>query len=176
MKIKYSIFYIVFLISLILFGQNLHPHQQGEKIIEDKILKYHKIDTLSNDSPIKAIRDSKALDYKILLNEGEISSINEKKGQFGKGGFTIYKFIEKETKNVLKLEYNRTIHSYKDKNLKDHVSSEVQRITIFFNENNEPDFAKVLEVQYISDKVIASELYYFLNSTNKCNFLEKMNE
>ena len=152
--------------SSIFFGQQNHPYQNGEKIINEKIEKYHKIDTLNHYSPVKANFESRILDYEVYRNEGEITLKNVEKQIFGSGGFSGYKFVNKQTKNILKIEYNQTKHLYRDQDLKKYLNSENQKITIFFNENNKPDFAKILENQYTSEKVISSQIHY-LNLTEE---------
>ena len=152
--------------SSILFGQQNHPYQNGEKLINVKIEKYHKVDTLNYYSPVKAILENRILDYEVYRNEGEITIKNIEKQIFGIGGLNVYKFVNKQTKNLLKIEYNLTKHLYKDQNKKKYLNSEIQKISIFFNENNEPDFAKILENQYTSEKVISSQIYYLNLSQN----------
>ncbi|MBW8358168.1 MAG: hypothetical protein K0M63_00015 [Weeksellaceae bacterium] len=145
--------------SLIFGQQNIH-YQNGEKIINEKIEKYHKIDALDYYSPVKATLENRTLDFEVYRNEGEMTVRNVEKQIFGNGGMSVYKFVNKETKKLLKIEYYQTKHLYSDQNLKRYLNSEIQKISIFFDENNKPDFAKILENQYTSEKVISSQIYY----------------
>lgn len=167
---NFSYFIIIFIfISSNIFGQNNHPYQNGEKVLNEKIEKYYAIDTLNSYSPIKAIQQGKVLDYEVSLIEGEISISNKEKKRYGTGGFSIYKFVNKNTKNVLKIEYKQTKHIYKDTELKNYINSEIQRVIIFFNNDNIPDLAKIYENQYTSDEVLSSEIYY-LNLSKSENY------
>ncbi|MGX9987591.1 hypothetical protein [Soonwooa purpurea] len=151
------------------FSQVKHPWKNGEKILNYKIEKYKQIDSLDNYQPMNAIEQNKILNFEVWRNEGdlEIKNVNEK--IYGKGGVNIYNFIDKATKKTLKIEYNVTKHIYIDETYKDYKNSELRKITIFFNEKNEPDFAKIYENQYDNEKVLASAIYY-LNLSEEQNY------
>ena len=160
MKIKSLIFLSLLTCNLKILAQEAQPYNNGEKIILEKIEKYKNIDTLNHYSPTKASRENRTLNYEVWKNEGEITINNVAKGHFGIGGFTSYKFIDKKNKKKLKFEYNQTKHIYKDSKLEHHLNSETQRITVFFNNDDKPDFAKIIATQYLDDKLISSQLSY----------------
>ena len=159
MRISFIFFSFVFCITI--FGQENFHSQNGEKIINEKIEKYNNSDTLKYGSPLD--------DYEMLIIDGRIIIKNPDKNNFGKGGFSVYKLTNKITGNLIKIEFNQTKHLYKDEDESIYLNSEFQRINIFFNEENIPDFAKILINQYTNEKVISSQIYY-LNLTDRNDY------
>jgi len=153
------------------FAQVKHPWKDGSKILNDKIEKYKHIDSLDYYEPINAIKQNEILNFEVWRNEGDLEIKNVKESIFGKGGVNIYSFIDKATKKTLKIEYNITKHIYIDEKHKVYKNSELRKITIFFNEKNEPDFAKIYENQYDNVKVLASAIYYLNLSEQQAYYM-----
>lgn len=155
-------------------AQVSQPYNNGEKIILEKIDKYKSVDTLNYYSPIIANRENRDLEYEVLRAEGDISINNIDKRNFGSGGLTVYKFVLKQNKKRLKIEYSQTKHIYKDSELKEYLNSEVHKISIFFNDDDKPDFAKIVVTQYEQDKVISSQLNYLNLLADEQNYYRSL--
>ncbi|SEF54718.1 hypothetical protein SAMN05421847_0284 [Halpernia humi] len=115
-KIKYHIISVVILCAFFsnVYSQKIEPWRNGETVLNDKIKKYKSIDSLDYNDPINALYKSKNLYFEVSLTEGVINLKNIEKKIFGSGGFSTYKFIDKNSKKTLKTEYNITEHFYED--------------------------------------------------------------
>ncbi len=162
MKQHFQILFSIIFLTFFLRGhsQENEVWKNGEIILNKKIENYKSIDSMDKNDPINAIHKQIILDFEVSITEGSIKVENLEKKVFGTGGFSIYNFIGTKTKKNLKMEYDITTHIYKDKNLKKYQNSEIRKIIIFFDENNNADLVKITENQYNSQEVLSSTSYY----------------
>ena len=148
---------IIILISTKLIGQELiYPYNTVE-VEFDRLLK----STTKIDSIISA---SYKLEYReqyimIGLFEGPIELTDSLGIDIGDGGYTAYTFKNENTKEIIKAEYNRTIHYKYD--VRDSLNANTERIEIsIYYKNDEAYFAIFNEYHYDNMNVISVNKYY----------------
>ncbi len=134
---KLSIFLLF--ISTIISGQNLNRE------LKIKYGKYDSINTYSKEFPTKLI-------------EGSGTIKNKKKRKIGSIGFSTE--ITKNSDGKLIRIKNEKANHY-DKKAKQIAKSESSEITIYFDENEKPEFAKYITETYISEKLIKHKTNYY---------------
>ena len=170
-KIRFLFLFVSLTLCSNLYSQSYEPAKDGENLLNQKITKYKDVDSLNYNSPLKAMRQNKELTYEVFRSEGDWSIANKVTKVFGTGGVNIYNFKDKETKKTLKIEYNITKHLYRDEHLKNYKNSEIRKIIIFFDRDENPDLVKIYENQYDQEKVLSSEIY-FLNISGNIDFYQ----
>ncbi|MCS3532623.1 hypothetical protein [Chryseobacterium sp. JUb7] len=148
MQFNYNtLFTVIFLtISNIFFCQK-GTALTAQKELSEKIEKYKYIDTLSSKDYIK---------YNISIKEGSIEMFDKNKKENGSGGFSLYTY--KTDKKLLKSVHSHVVHYNKSKS--QIQNSENIVITIFYDDNDKPDLAKIIEDHYTIDEVLSSSQNY----------------
>lgn len=132
-------------------AQTVLPDIEPHESMNNKIGIYAKLDTLN----------SMQLDnYSINMAEGEISKHDSLNVEIGFGGFSGYSYREKTTNKLVMLKYGQTIHY--NYHTKDSLKGNTERleITIYYDKNEKPDLAKIIDSNYNDNESISSNLFY----------------
>jgi hypothetical protein len=172
MKLKILLITLI-LFSSNLFGQNItHPYYKSQAEFERLSELAKKTDSLIKNSDNSEYAD-KVITRGISEGTSEVTEIqttdkNEttQPKKVGEGGFTIYTYIQDKTKQIIKAEYNQTVHYKYD--VRDSLNANTERLEInIYYQNEKAYYAEFNENHYDDKKVISTNRFYFQLNTKR---------